>query len=112
MISAHEIRQKLAQVAAHRLSLNAFEDWFVSKSWNVQKESSLEAVELVASIHLLFSERDDKVLNEVDLRNSLLSLVEERNFVYHIRHIENVSVKPVLEARRSSSALVYAQVRL
>jgi hypothetical protein len=113
MISAQEIKQKLALVAANRLSLNAFEDWFVSNSWNVHKESSLEAVELVASIHLLLSERDDRVLNESSLRNGLVSLLSSaKSFVYHVSHVEDVAINPILVACRPLTSLVSARAKL
>lgn len=74
MINAHEIREKLALIFRGKLSLNSFEDWFVPNSWNIHKYGSEEDVELVASIHLLFSERDDHILNEQGLRDRLVAL--------------------------------------
>jgi hypothetical protein len=76
MIEAYEVRQKLALVGMGKLSLNAFEDWLVPNSWNMHKGSSLETVELVSSIHLLLSERDDHLINESGLRNGLLMLIK------------------------------------
>jgi hypothetical protein len=81
MISALEIKQKLSLVSMGKLSLNAFEDWLVPRAWNVHKDSSREAVELVSSIHLLMSERDDNVLNEADLHHSLLELLNDVIYV-------------------------------
>src|SRR5262249_2121000 len=84
MISALEIKQKLSLVSMDKLSLDAFEGWFVPRAWNVHKDSSKEAIELVSSIHSLFSERDDRILNEPALRNELSSLLK------NVRYIEIV----------------------
>ena len=83
-----------------KLSLDAFEDWFVQRAWNVHKEGSNEAIELVSSIHSLFSERDDRILNESALRNELSSLLKD------VRYIEIVDQRPVkYVALRSAPAM-------
>ena len=64
-----------------KLSLDAFEDWLVPESWNMFKDSSPEAIDLVSSIHLLLSERDDRVLNKSNLRKELLSLLNNVSLV-------------------------------
>jgi hypothetical protein len=75
MISALEIKQKLSLVSMGKLSVNAFEDWLIPRSWNVHKSDSPEAIDLVSSIHLLFSERDDHILKIADLNNELTNLL-------------------------------------
>lgn len=76
MINALEIKQKLSLVSMGKLSLNAFEDWLAPRAWNVHKYGSKEAIELVSSIHLLLSERDDRILNAPDLHNELTNLLK------------------------------------
>jgi hypothetical protein len=78
MISAHEIRKKLALVADGELSLDAFEDWFVPNSWNMHKDSSLDAIDLASSIHHLLSERNERILSKSELRGELLEHVGYR----------------------------------
>ena len=111
MISAIEIKEKLSLVSMGKLSLDAFEDWFVPNAWNAHKSSSSEAIELVSAIHLLLSERDDRILNEADLRNALVGLL---NNVVHIpvRYVEEVPVHTlaVTWSRSSNLRSVSAQV--
>jgi hypothetical protein len=112
MINAHEIEQKIALVAKGKLSLNAFEDWFVPNSWNVHKDSTFECIDLVSSIHHLLSERDDHILNESDLRRELRLLLESR--VHYVRIVYSEAQRvpklatPSFEVRRSSPP-VYAR---
>ena len=100
MISAFEIKQRLSLVSTEKLSLNAFEDWFVPRAWNVHKDSSWEAIELVSSIHTLLSERDDHVLNESDLRNELTDLLKG---VRYLKFVERPFVE--LAVRASAPAM-------
>lgn len=115
MISAHEIRRQVALVATRKLSLNAFEDWFVSNSWNVHKESSTEAIDLVSLLQLLFSERDANILDESTIRSRLHALLNENpapveNF--HAAYSDGVEIRPLLATRRSLAHLVQARVIL
>lgn len=90
MINALEIKQKLSLVAMDKMSLNAFEDWFVPRAWNVHKSNSEEAIDLVSSIHLFLSERDDNVLNEAALRQSIVGLLN--NVIYApVKYAEQIS---------------------
>jgi hypothetical protein len=79
----------------------------------VHKDSSLEAVDLVSSIHLLLSERDDQILNESDLRSGLTSIFDNSQvFVRTASYREAAFVRPTLVARHPSSYLVYACAQL
>ena len=80
MISDHDIRQKLSLIADGALSLNDFEDWFVKESRNMRRDSSSEAIELAESIHLLLSERNDRILDEQALKQEFLQLLNVRHF--------------------------------
>lgn len=87
MINALEIKEKLSLVATGKMSLNAFEDWVIPRSWNVHKDSSEEAIDLVSSIHLFLSERDDSLLSEAALRRSLVGLLN--NIIYApVKYVE------------------------
>jgi len=87
MTSAHEIRRKVALVSTGKLSLNAFEDWFVPNSWNVHKSGSQETIDLVSAIHLMLSERDDALLNEPSLRKRLSSLLKPETVIVKISEV-------------------------
>jgi hypothetical protein len=75
MIVESEVREKLAAVASNKLPLFDFADWLDSKSWNMHRDSSPEAVKLVSSIELLFAEYDHGDLDEAQLRRELLGLL-------------------------------------
>lgn len=72
MILESDVREKLAAVARGALSLEQFADWIEDESWNMHSDSFPDAVDLVSSIHLLLSERDDRVLDDVALRAELV----------------------------------------
>jgi hypothetical protein len=78
MLSAHEIKQKLSSVQSNSLSLDDFERWFASSSWNVHKDSSNQAIELVASIESVLSERNDFLLGANEVRVALLNFLKEQ----------------------------------
>ena len=80
MIEEAAIRDRLSAIARHELSLEQFENWFVPAAWNMHQDSSEEAIELASSIHLLLSERDDRILNELELRDNLLSLLNDATY--------------------------------
>lgn len=76
----------MARVVQGELSLAAFEDWIDDETWNMHSESSPRAADLVSSIHLLLSERDDAVIDENDLQREfekLLNNVDEAVVIEH-----------------------------
>jgi hypothetical protein len=75
MILESVVRQRLAAVASHALSLEDFADWIDEASWNMHSDSSPDAIDLVSSIHALLAERDDRAINDEALRRELLSLL-------------------------------------
>ena len=76
MIHERDIRERLAEVIRRNVSLATFERWLSSESWNMFSDSSSpEAIELVSSIHLLLSQRDDNALDAAGLRSAFLSLL-------------------------------------
>lgn len=79
MIHESDVRNKVALLVQHKLSLVSFERWLVSESWNMHSDRSAEAIDLVSSIHVLLSERDDSVVDESELRRELLLLLNRIN---------------------------------
>lgn len=75
MIQESEVRDRLARVVQGELSLFAFENWIEGESWSMHSDSSPQAVDLVSSIHLLLSERDDGLIDERQLRHEFLELL-------------------------------------
>lgn len=75
MIRESDVRAQLAALIRHSLSLDAFEHWLDEASRSMHIDSDQNAVDLVSSIHVLLSERDDHVLDEPALRRELSSLL-------------------------------------
>ena len=81
MISAAAIRQKLQMLSRDEISLNAFENWLEPHIWDMEGDGSQpDALELVYSIQLLFSERDNRRLDKKQLRGHLLAFVNDAVF--------------------------------
>lgn len=62
-------------MARRALSIADFEEWLAPASWSMHRDSSPEAIDLVSSIHLLLAERDEKMIDDGQLRRALLSLL-------------------------------------
>lgn len=75
----NEIRDKLASYLLGWISLQEFEDWFVSASWNVNQSKSQAAINMVYEIELWLSEYSDGFRSEDELKNLLLPLIENYN---------------------------------
>lgn len=75
MINASEVREKLAALLKDNLSLDVFEDWLVGQSWNMHRDSAPDAQDLVSAIELSLSEYSSGHVNEAQLRDGLVSLL-------------------------------------
>ncbi len=72
MISASEILEQLGQLLAGRMSLDAFEDWFVSIRQDIHKHADPEVKELAFAIDNVLSQFDE---DSARLRQALLEAV-------------------------------------
>jgi hypothetical protein len=72
----NDIRENLASYLLGKISLEDFEDWFVSASWNVDKSGNQIAINMVYEIELWLSEYSDGFRNENELKMLLRPLVE------------------------------------
>jgi hypothetical protein len=77
MIHERDVRLKIAAVLRSEISIEDFARWIMSNSWNMQKDSSERAVDLVSSIHLLLAERDEGVYSPEEFRRELASLLDK-----------------------------------
>lgn len=75
----NEIRERLASYLAGEISLEDFEDWFVSASWNVSQSKNQAAINMVYEIELWLSEYSDGFRSKDELRNLLRPFVEKYN---------------------------------
>ncbi len=71
MIAELEIRKELVRFLTNEISLDDFEDWLVSKSWNMHLDSSAAAQSLASEIELCFSEFSSGHMNMAELRDEL-----------------------------------------
>jgi len=77
MIHERDVRAKIAAFLSNEISVEDFSLWIMSNSWNMHKDSSAEAVDLVSSIHLLLAERDDNSYSPEEFRSELESLLNK-----------------------------------
>ncbi|MBI1955041.1 MAG: hypothetical protein HYS38_01460 [Acidobacteria bacterium] len=71
MLSSAQIHRQLWQYLAGSLSIDEFEDWLVSSSWNMHKDADRDAQELVGAIELRLAEYSQGHLDEADLKSEL-----------------------------------------
>jgi len=100
MIHASEVKQKLASVSRGELSLNAFENWLEPYVWDMDQDSSPDALDLVYSIQLLFSERNNRRLDASQIRARLAALLN--NAVLSVQFDANL--KPAAQPLDAFSA--------
>ncbi len=72
-----EIRNHLAAYLAGEISLHDFEDWFFSKTWNVDQMNDPAFIDLVYEIKLNWAEFSNGDWTEEELRSMLRPLVEK-----------------------------------
>jgi hypothetical protein len=64
----------LQQVILASVSLDQFDEWLAKASWNMQRDSSPEAISLVGKIELLLAAYDDGLQTEDQTLSSLRAL--------------------------------------
>lgn len=74
MIAESEIRERLIRFLRDEMSLQEFEDWLVSNSWNMHLDSSPSAQDLVAAIELILSEYSSGHRKYSEVRNEFAAL--------------------------------------
>ena len=104
MINENEIRQKLVEVVSKRLSLDDFEDWLVSDSWNMHLDSSRNAQELVWAIELALAEYSNGHLSSDALQEQLKTLFADSTWMD--RWIANVESVIVIETAGAHDELM------
>jgi hypothetical protein len=75
MITESQIREQLFAYLIRDVTLNDFEDWLVSQSWNMHLDSSDAAQQLVGAIELRLAEYSDDHLNDSGLERELAGLL-------------------------------------
>ncbi len=75
MISAYEIREQIARYLAGQTALDQFEDWLVSKSWNMHQDSDGQSQKLASAIELRLAELSSAHFSEAAFRMELVPYV-------------------------------------
>ena len=75
MVSASEIRERVANVLFGDASLEEFEDWFVPATWDAHKAGDPEAESLTDEIEMNLSEYSSGQLSPEQLRSRLAGAV-------------------------------------
>jgi hypothetical protein len=110
MVSASQIRNKLAFYLAGIVSLEAFEDWFAVQTWNVEHAGSKAAEILTYDIEACLTEYTSSHISESELRQEFDKLIHAETKVFQITY-EPVAV-PTKPVWSFSSVAPLAQARV
>ena len=91
MITELEIRKELSWFLSNQIPLDDFEDWLVSKSWNMHVDSLGAAQKLVSEIELCLSEYSRGHLDFGELRRELLPYVTNINVAHPLLRLDRLA---------------------
>ena len=94
MIQENEIRAQLALLESGELPLWAFHEWIEETSFNMHRDSSPGAIDLVGSVGLLFADYDLRLIDESRLRRKLINLLHPIQFFTHSPNVLEVALAP------------------
>ena len=77
MILEFEIRDKLVDLVTGEITVDAFDHWLSAASWNMHKDSSVDARLLVGSIELVLAEHSEGHLSDEELRRRLVAIASQ-----------------------------------
>lgn len=75
LFSEAELRDRIVRVALRRLSLDDFEDWFVSHSWNAHQSADQSLLNLIGLVEIYLAEYSSGHRDEQQVRFALGSLL-------------------------------------
>lgn len=75
-----EIRERLGEYIAGQVNLREFEDWFIPRSWNIEKAGSSDAEKLAGEIELRLAELSDGHWTEDEMKDLLRPLVHVQEY--------------------------------
>ena len=110
MIAEPEIRKNLIAFLVDRMSLQDFEDWLVSNSWNMHLDSSPNDQDLVSAIELALSEYSSGDRSYSDLRHELAAISENVVASYKIVFQNVAPSRPLVFGANSYLSPVAARV--
>lgn len=97
MISQAEVRRQLISYLKSSISLADFEDWLVSKSWNMHLSSDKDTIDLVDDIELSLAEYSNSYLTMHDLHMRLWEIAKKivtslpADVALHPKYFKNAS---------------------
>lgn len=107
MFSIHELSEKIAELSAKRLDVEAFEDWFVASSWgHYSVDGSLASKAIAAVHHVLYGfQAGDIQESEIaaELSASICAFLQQRS-AHSVNHEIPLRVGPLRSYASSSSA--------
>jgi len=81
--SEFELRQELARYLKGQCKLKDFEDWFVPRSWDFNRNTNPSLQKLVSQIELAIAEFSNGDWSEVELRQQFGILMTNYEIDYH-----------------------------
>jgi hypothetical protein len=75
MITESQIRERLRDYLARKICLSTFQDWLVTQSWNMHRDSDKTAQRLVGAIELRLAEHSEDHLSKRELDRELADLI-------------------------------------
>ena len=78
MLRIEELREQLASYIANEIPFSVFEDWLIDQSWDMHKDSPVDAQELVHSINESIFKYLDQYISEAVLKRELLALIKDQ----------------------------------
>jgi len=71
MLRAWELRSRIAAYLWGSLPLDDFDEWFSASTWNMHRDSNVQAQEMAAAVELLLAEHSSGHLTDDDLKAKL-----------------------------------------
>ena len=77
MITTYQISKKMDLLLRREISLDDFEEWLATHSWNTHMGIAVEAQRLVSSIELCLAKYATDLIDQGLLREELRKLIEK-----------------------------------
>jgi hypothetical protein len=113
MISENEIRQRTIAYLKKHVALDDFEDWIVETSWNMHRDSEVQAIELANVIEAALIEyADSSAMTESALRARLIEALSHVVSSVAVTDDSVVLRLPVVKRATNSSRLLFVDSHL
>ena len=103
MITESQIRDKVNELSENKIDMDAFEDWLVSQSWNMHRDSDETAQRLASAIELRLSEFSAGHLSELQFKEEVRGLLPANSGIIFVSPIN------VLAPRVSTGTAIWIE---